>query len=52
MPRGVELSFVLLGAVFVLSFAQLSDLKIICKNPAELHESKTQLDTSTDDELL
>ena len=52
MPRGVDLSFVLLGAGFVLSFAQLSDLKIVFKNTAQLHESKTQLDTSTDDELL
>ena len=52
MPRDIDLSFVLLGAGFVLSFAQLSDLKIVFKNTSELHESKTQLDTSTDDELL
>ena len=52
MPRDIDLSFVLLGAGLALSFGQLSNLKMVFKNTTLLHRSKSQLDTSTDDELL
>ena len=52
MPRDIDLSFVLLSAGLALSFGHLSNPKMVFKNTTLLHQSKSQLGTSTEDEVL